>query len=80
MSPGSREPAVALTNPKYEQSADIEWIAISEAPRLSIDQRVRELIGVTGSLTRRLRELCGGAFQLRLLGERRREQSPSKRS
>ncbi|MBT8137309.1 MAG: chorismate lyase [Gammaproteobacteria bacterium] len=68
-------PSVTLSRQQHEQGDAVEWFAIADAANLSIDARVHELLGITGSLTRRLRELCGEAFRLQLLGERQRQQS-----
>ncbi|MDH3587953.1 MAG: chorismate lyase [Gammaproteobacteria bacterium] len=68
---------MALIEPQYEQTGNVEWRPMADAPNLFVDARLQDLVAVTGSLTRRLRDLCGDAFNLRLLGERRREESPA---
>jgi len=61
---------VTLAEQKREQADNVIWQPVGDATGLSIDAHLRDLVSVTGSLTRCLRDLCSGAFSLRLLGER----------
>ncbi len=65
---------MTLADPKPEQVPEIRWSPAGSAPTPA-SSSLRELIGITGSLTRQLRQRCNGAFRLDLLGERRRAES-----
>lgn len=60
------------------QDNQVVWQALSDAAALAIEGSIRELVTHTGSLTRRLRDLCGGRFSLQLLGERNRRDAPGR--
>lgn len=61
---------MTLSEQHYTGTGDALWQSVSGRTLAPVDERIRQLIGITGSLTRGLRSLCGDRFKLRLLGER----------
>jgi len=61
---------VTLAEQQHEHTDEVIWRSFEEVTDIWTDVRLRDLVVVTGSLTRCLRDLCGSEFRLRLLDER----------
>ena len=61
---------MAVSDPVPAQDEE-NWSEITESGSLPAEEPMRGLVAAPDSLTRRLRELCGPSFRLRLVGEQR---------
>ncbi len=67
---------MTLSEQKHEIDDQVVWQPVGDVIELSVDDHLRELVAVTGSLTRCLRDRCAAAFRLELLGEHKRQDAP----
>ena len=67
---------MSLLEKKHQHDDQVVWQPVGDVTELSVDDRLRELVAVTGSLTRCLRDRCGSAFRLELLGEHKQQDAP----
>ncbi|NNF66230.1 MAG: chorismate lyase [Gammaproteobacteria bacterium] len=60
---------MSLTYQQPDTSQQVSWKPVDALTDFPGDEDLLAIVSLSGSLTRRLRELCGGGFRLQLLGE-----------
>lgn len=69
-----------MANRSFRSGREPDWRPAREAPHCGLAPELSSWLIGTDSLTRRLRELCGPAFSVRVIAQRRQRPLPSERA